>query len=73
MIYEYRCSSCGHEFSKEQRITDNPVKTCPSCKRRTAKRMISQCSFSLKGNGWANDGYAKPKTKVDKKVDKGSS
>jgi putative FmdB family regulatory protein len=57
-IYEYACDKCGHEFELEQRITEDPVKTCPRCRARKVKRLISQTSFVLKGGGWYSDLYS---------------
>jgi putative FmdB family regulatory protein len=66
-IYEYACDKCGHEFEVEQRITEDPLKTCPECRSRQVKRLISQTSFVLKGGGWYSDLYAAGKGKpVDK-------
>ena len=59
--YEYLCRACDHEFERVQRITEDPVKTCPSCKKRKVERLISQTSFVLKGGGWYNDLYASKK------------
>lgn len=56
--YDYGCKACGHEFEKEQRISDKPVKKCPSCGKLQAKRLISRTSFVLKGGGWYSDLYA---------------
>ena len=59
--YEYVCKACDLEFEREQRISDPPVKTCPSCKAKQVKRLISRTSFHLKGGGCYSDLYAKPK------------
>ncbi len=70
-IYEYRCIKCGHQFEVIQKLSDSPLKTCPSCKGRLTK-LISQTSFQLKGSGWYVSDYArkpesKPETKSDSK------
>ena len=70
--YEYRCEKCGHEFEREQRITEDPIKTCPRCKAPRAKRLISATTFVLKGGGWYSDLYASPGAKKDGK-DKGDA
>jgi putative FmdB family regulatory protein len=61
--YEYRCDKCGHEFERDQRITEDPIKTCPKCKAPKAKRLISATSFVLKGGGWYSDLYSSGKSK----------
>ena len=69
-IYEYACEACGHEFEREQRITADPVKTCPDCRSRKVQRLISRTSFILKGSGWYPDLYSSPKDeKKQKKAD----
>ena len=59
--YEYMCEKCDHEFEREQRITDAPVKTCPECRSRRVKKLISRTSFVLKGGGWYSDLYSSAK------------
>ncbi|PIR21000.1 MAG: FmdB family transcriptional regulator [Deltaproteobacteria bacterium CG11_big_fil_rev_8_21_14_0_20_47_16] len=61
-IYEYTCQSCHHHFEEIQKISDPVVMACPKC-GKDASRQISQTSFSLKGEGWYKDGYAKPAKK----------
>ena len=66
-IYEYQCGKCEHEFEREQRITEDPVKTCPKCRSRRVKKLISQTSFVLKGGGWYSDLYSSTKSDGDSK------
>ena len=56
-IYEYQCEKCG-EFEVTQRITEAPLKKCPTCKRKV-KKLISNTSFQLKGSGWYVTDYAR--------------
>jgi len=58
MTYEYACSACGHQWEAEQSIKDAALKTCVSCGKNKAKRLISGgTGFLLKGGGWYADGY----------------
>lgn len=66
-VYEYICKACDHEFEREQRITDSPVKKCPQCGAMKAKRLISRTSFVLKGGGWYSDLYSSSGGKSDKR------
>ena len=72
-VYEYACEKCKHEFEVEQRISDDPVKTCPKCRARKVKRLISRTSFVLKGSGWYSDLYASPGAKNDGDAKTGES
>ena len=59
--YEYQCSACRHEFERDQRISEAPIKKCPECGKQKAKRLISRTSFVLKGGGWYSDLYGSQK------------
>jgi putative FmdB family regulatory protein len=72
-IYEYACAKCESEFEVEQRITEDPLKTCPQCRSRRIKRLISQTSFTLKGGGWYADGYAGNGTSKESDTKSGDS
>ncbi len=71
--YEYGCPKCGHEFEAEQRITDEPLKTCPSCRSRKLKRLISKTSFVLKGGGWYSDLYSSGGAKKPEAAESGAA
>jgi len=69
-IYEYSCPKCG-EFEVTQRITENPLKKCPTCKSKVRK-LISNTSFQLKGSGWYVTDYAGKKS-AGKDTESGTS
>ena len=59
--YEYVCRSCGHQFEKFQSMKDEPVKACPKCRRRQAKRKIGMgAGIIFKGSGFYETDYKKP-------------
>lgn len=58
MTYDYKCLACGFEWEHEAKITDQPLKECPECKKKKAQRQVSGgLGFQLKGSGWFKDGY----------------
>jgi putative FmdB family regulatory protein len=56
-IYEYRCPNCG-VFDVMQKITEQPLKKCPRCKKAKVSKLISNTAFQLKGSGWYVTDYA---------------
>ena len=65
-IYEYRCLACGKQLEALQKVSDRPLRKCPTCAGKLEK-LISRTSFQLKGGGWYASGYAKssPSSKSD--------
>jgi putative FmdB family regulatory protein len=57
-IYEYRCDLCGKEFEEWQKFSDPVVDKCPTCGGKS-RRLISQCTFVLKGTGWYVTDYGR--------------
>jgi putative FmdB family regulatory protein len=69
-IYEYRCSSCGHELEALQKFSDAPLTACPACSRDSLVKLISAAGFQLKGTGWyatdfKSSSTAKPAAKAE--------
>lgn len=70
-IYEYSCPKCG-SFEVTQRISDKPLRRCPTC-RSKVRKLISATAFLLKGGGWYADGYQKPAAKPSPGADSAKS
>lgn len=51
-IYAYRCSACGHEKEVLQKISAEPLSTCPACNTESFSKQITAAGFQLKGSGW---------------------
>ncbi|HTY92530.1 MAG TPA: zinc ribbon domain-containing protein [Steroidobacteraceae bacterium] len=51
-FYEYECASCKFYTEVMQKITDAPLKKCPSCGKGTLRKLVSAPVFRLKGGGW---------------------
>ncbi len=70
-IYEYRCNDCGHDAEVLQKVSEDPLKLCPSCGHESLVKLISAAGFQLKGTGWyATDfrGSGQPKAKETDKT-----
>ena len=57
-IYEFECPN-GTVTAKLVKVGTKAIK-CPKCDQR-AKKIISRCTFELKGNGWYADSYSSKK------------
>ncbi len=67
-LYEYRCSKCGKTIEVLQKFSDAPLKRHKDC-GGSVKRLVSACSFQLKGGGWYASGYSKESPKAESSSD----
>ncbi len=58
-IYEFECPN-GTITEKLVRMKTKEI-MCPKCPQK-AKKIISACTFELKGGGWYADGYSSKNT-----------
>jgi len=63
-VYEFECPE-GTITEKLVRMNTKHIK-CPKCSQK-AKKIISPCSFELKGGGWYADGYSSAKRTTQNK------
>jgi len=57
-IYEYACDDCQENFEVFVGINDAPLQKCKKCAGKKIRKLISNCSFQLKGTGWYKTDYA---------------
>jgi putative FmdB family regulatory protein len=54
--YGYRCTKCGHQFEVFQRMSDEPIQTCPNCEGKVTK-MLYPSGVVFKGSGYYSTDY----------------
>lgn len=56
--YDYQCDACSHEFELFQRISEDPVKKCPECKKNKLRRLFGTgAAIVFKGSGFYETDY----------------
>ena len=56
--YDYQCHACGHSWELFQSMNDDPVNSCPKCKKRKAKRLLGVgAGLIFKGTGFYETDY----------------
>ena len=64
-IYEYFCQACGYEHEALQKISAEPLVSCPECSEPKLKKKISAAGFRLKGSGWYETDFKNGSKKND--------
>ena len=72
--YDYECDACGHTWELFQKITDDPVKKCPQCNKKKARRLFGTgAAVVFKGSGFYQTDYRSESYKKGAKADKKSN
>ncbi|MBI1731308.1 MAG: zinc ribbon domain-containing protein [Gammaproteobacteria bacterium] len=58
-IYEYQCDACGERVEVMQKISERPLRECPSCRKNKLRKLVSATAFRLKGSGWYETDFKK--------------
>ncbi|HEV7786885.1 MAG TPA: zinc ribbon domain-containing protein [Thermoanaerobaculia bacterium] len=69
-FYEYECASCKFYTEQLQKVSDPPLRKCPSCGRSTMKKLVSAPNFRLKGGGWYETDFKSDQEKKRNLVEK---
>jgi putative FmdB family regulatory protein len=72
--YDYQCENCNHTWELFQKITDDPVKKCPSCGKRKANRLFGTgAAIMFKGSGFYETDYRSDSYKKSAEAEKKSA
>jgi len=47
-IYEYTCTACGHRLEALQKMSDAPLRNCPSCHASALEKLMSVAGINVK-------------------------
>ncbi len=69
--YDYECDACGHAWEMFQRIVEDPIKKCPKCNKKKARRLFGTGSAVMfKGSGFYETDYRSDSYKKGEKAAK---
>ncbi len=60
--YEYQCDKCGYTFEVFQRISAEPIKTCPKCGGHVRRLIGGGMGIIFKGSGFYTTDYKQSKS-----------
>ena len=71
--YDYQCDACDSTWELFQKITDDPIKKCPHCGKRKARRLFGTgAALMFKGSGFYETDYRSESYKNSAKADQKS-
>lgn len=65
-VYTYRCESCGVQFERHQFFHDEPLKTCPECRKKSLKKVIAPVGIVFKGSGFYATDHKSPSGQMNR-------
>lgn len=71
-VYTYRCDSCGVQFERHQTFNDAPLKTCPECRKKSLRKVITPTKIIFKGSGFYATDHKSPSGETSQKSKKES-
>jgi putative FmdB family regulatory protein len=61
--YEYECQQCGNRFEEFQKMTDEPLTTCPQCGGSVRRLLGAGAAVIFKGSGFYKTDYERHGTR----------
>jgi putative FmdB family regulatory protein len=59
-VYTYRCESCGVQFERTQKFSDQPLTRCPECGKKSLRKVYTPVGIVFKGSGFYSTDHKSP-------------
>ena len=71
--YDYKCLTCNYTFEEFQKMSDEPIDTCPSCSGNVKRLIGTGAAPIFKGSGFYQTDYKNSSNNSNQKNDTKSS
>ena len=65
-VYTYRCDNCGVQFDKKQSFSDQILKLCPECGKKSIHKIYTPVGIVFKGSGFYATDHRSPSGQTSK-------
>ena len=65
-VYTYRCGTCGLQFDRQQKFTDQPLVRCPECGKKSLHKVYLPIGIVFKGSGFYATDHHSPSGQSNK-------
>jgi putative FmdB family regulatory protein len=72
-IYTYRCESCGVQFERQQKFSEQPLTRCPECSKKSLRKVYTPVGIVFKGSGFYATDHRSPSGKAPRPGNNGKS
>jgi putative FmdB family regulatory protein len=59
-VYSYRCGTCGLQFDRQQKFSDQPLVRCPECGKKSLHKVYAPVGIVFKGSGFYSTDHHSP-------------
>lgn len=59
-VYTYRCDSCGVQFDRQQKFSDQLLTRCPECNKKALRKVYTPVGIVFKGSGFYATDHRSP-------------
>jgi putative FmdB family regulatory protein len=65
-VYSYRCGTCGVQFDRKQKFSDQPLVRCPECGKKSLHKIYGPVGIVFKGSGFYATDHHSPSGEAKK-------